>query len=360
MIRLFLILLLSSTLLTACSDSTTTGKSGKSKKRTHLVETQVIARESIAIRRERTGTLKIRRLVRIHSQEEGQITQLPYYEGDRVKQGMLLAALEDQLLQAELNKATANLRQAGQDLERLNRLTAKQLTSDEEVARAQTALEVAEAEQRLLEARLGYTRITAPFSGIISERLIEPGDVATKHHHLLTLINPDSLIAEAAVSDLLLPHLKADAPVTMQIDALGDQLFPGKILRIHPQLDPVSRQGRVEVAFDEIPPQARSGQLARLSFTIPARDRLMTPFNALQRDREGEFLFLLRKGKARLIRVKSGVRIGEQVEIVQGIKDGDILVTRGFMGLTDGKPVTATGNDHGARPHPKDDKLSRP
>jgi len=348
MLKTLLVLLTSVALLSACGEQAKPGKKGKPKKRSHLVETLAVAPQQVAIQRERTGTLKIRRLVRIHSQEEGQITRLPHFEGDQVKQGQLLASLEDGLLQAQFNKAEANLRQARRDLERLERLANKKLTSDDELARARTMLEVAEAELRLLQTRISYTRITAPFSGIISERMIEAGDVAKKHHHLLTLIDPQSLIAEAAISEILLPHLRLNDRVSIRIDALGKTTYQGKILRIHPQLDPLTRQGKVEVTFDRIPANAKSGQLARLTFTTPARERLLIPFNALQRDHQGEYLYLLEQGNASFTRVSSGVRIGEKVEIIEGIRGGDVLITRGFMGLTDGKavkPATRSGHE---------------
>ena len=344
-IRFPLYLLALSLSLSGCGESDKQTQKGKRKRPAHLVEVVTVEAKPVAIERIRTGTLKIRRLVRIHSQEEGEIVKLPFFEGDRVKKGDLVAALQDRLLRAELNKADANHRQAKQDLERLTRLADRRLTSDDELAKAKTALDVSKAEQHLLQTRLNYARIKAPFDGIISERLIEPGDVTTKHNHLLTLIDPGSMIVESSVSELLLPHLQKGAAVSIRIDALGVQQFPGKILRIHPKLDPATRQGRVEVNFIQVPSKARAGQLARITFTIPAQNRLLIPFNALQRDRQGEYLYLNDKGKAKLTRVKSGERIGEQVEITTGLNKGDRVVIRGFMGLNNGKKIAVAGEE---------------
>jgi len=306
----------------------------------HLVETVTLEHTQVVTRQERTGSLRYRRLVRIYNQEEGRITHLPFFEGDRVKKGGLLLSLEDDILKAELDKARATLRQARLDLKRIRGLVKKRVASEDEMARASTAVEVAIAEKSLLEIRIAYTRIHAPFAGIITERLIEPGDVVPRHSHLLTLADPASLVTKLAVSELLLPNIKLGDAVEVRIDALGTQAFPGKILRIHPELDERTRQGTIEVALDPIPSGARAGQLARVTLLLPATDRLLVPFSALRRDREGEFVYRLTgDGKAGKTSIRSGIRVGNQVEILEGLAPGQQVITRGFLGLRDGKPV---------------------
>ncbi|MBU0501156.1 MAG: efflux RND transporter periplasmic adaptor subunit [Gammaproteobacteria bacterium] len=333
------LLLILPALLGGCGDGQDTGDTGQHKRPVHRVETLTVRSEPVSLQPERAGSLKIRRQVRIHSQEEGRITQLPFFEGDAVKEGELLAGLDDSLLRAELQKAEANLHKARLDAERLAGLADKRLVSEDERARVSTSLEVAEAEGNLLKTRLDHTRITAPFAGLVSERLVEPGDLVARFDHLLTLIDPDSLIVQVSISELLLPSLTRGAPVAIRIDALPGEGFRGRILRIHPRLDAASRQGTVEVSFEQVPPLARGGQLARVSFSIPPRDRLLVPFTAIQRDREGEYLFLARQGKAHRVRIETGLRIGEGVEVLSGLAPGDQVVTRGFMGLTEGKEI---------------------
>jgi RND family efflux transporter MFP subunit len=313
----------------------------------HLVETVTLRHETIGTRHERTGSLRTRRLVRIYSQEEGRITRLPFFEGDRVAKGDLLLSLDDEILKAELAKTQATLEQARLDLKRIRDLVKKRVASEDELARASTALEVAMAEKQLLETRIAHTRILAPFDGVISERFKEPGDVVPRHSQILTLADPASLVTELSVSELLLPHVKTGDEVEVRIDALGDRRFPGKILRIHPELDPRTRQGKLEVVLEPVPPQARAGQFARVTLLLPASERLLIPFSALRRDREGEFVYRLGSDdKAHKAPVRSGIHIGSQVEILEGLTPDQQVITRGFLGLADGKtvkPVTLTG-----------------
>jgi RND family efflux transporter MFP subunit len=304
-----------------------------------LVEVIDVEAAETRISNERTGSLQYARQVRIYNQEEGRVTALPWFEGDLVEKDAELARLDDSLIRAELARAEAEVRQAQLDLQRITDLVAKKAASRDELARARTALEVARAEASLQQTRLGYARILAPFTGVVTERLVEPGDVAPRHTHLLSLADPASLVIEVKASDLLLPHLRVGDPVQVRIDALGRRDHPGRVLRIHPLIDPVTRQGTVEVVLAPVPAGARAGQFARVTLTSAAVPRLMVPFTALRRDREGEYVFLMEDGKARRAEVRSGLRLGNRIELLSGVEPGQQLIFRGFLGLTDGKAV---------------------
>ena len=286
----------------------------------------------------RSGTLRARRTVKLYSQEEGRIEALPVYEGDAVAAGAVVARLDDRLLNAEMRKAEALHRQAEQNLQRVQRLTDRKLVSADEQLRAETEAQVAAAEVSLLKTRLGYTTISAPFAGVVTERLVEPGDVVQRFAHLLTLEDPQSLIIDVAVSELVLPTLKADAVVEVSIDALGAPRFAGHIARIHPTVAADTRQGIVEVELAPVPAGAQAGQLARVYLPGEVLRRLSIPLTALRRDQHGEYVFAIDAANiARRVGVKSGASLGDRIEILTGLQDGDRVVTRGFIDLADGK-----------------------
>ena len=341
-LRLFLGLVLT-VLVAACGPQPdrASGRGGQDKPApAHPVEIAEVRMDRTGSTHERTGSLRTRRIVRIYSQEEGRITRLPVFEGDRVEQGQLLLSLDDELLKAELAKARATVRQARQDLQRISDLAKRQMASQDELARTQTALDVAVAEQQLLEVRLTYTQIHAPFGGVISARFWEPGDVVPRHSHILTLSDLSSLLIELRVSELLLPHLKVGDPAEVRIDALGNQAFTGRILRIHPDVDKQTRLGVLEVVLEPVPDGARAGQFARVTLTSAAVERILIPFTALLRDRGGEYVYLIDpEGKARRQAVRSGIRIADRVEIREGLEPGQRVITKGFLGLQEGKAV---------------------
>lgn len=343
-----LTLLLLSLALAACSQETSESKGpGPGKETRHLVETMPVREQALVQEVDRTGSLRARREIRVQPLEEGRLVELPYYEGDTVEKGALLLRLDDTLLQAQLKKATAQRQQAALDLQRLSRLQGSRVVSEEDLARASTALDVAKAEEELLHTRLGYTRIHAPFDGIISARLAEPGDVLQRFAHVLTLIDPTSLVTEVTLSELFLPALAVGDPVEVRIDALGSQRFAGTIVRIHPAVDPQTRQGTVEITLEPAPPGALAGQLCRVTLRGRPQPRLLIPFAALQNDLQGEYVYLVEDGKAVRREVVSGAHFDEQVEIIEGIAAGQAVITKGLYNLYEGKAVetvSATGD----------------
>lgn len=325
-------------LLAGCGD----GSEGKpaSAPRPHLVELATADPGILGHSAQRAGTLRAVREVAIVNQEEGRVTAVTAREGDPVAAGRILVRYDDTLLRAELAKAEATLQQARLDLDRQRRLVERGFVAKEFLSRAQTAVAVARADVRLLQARVGYLIVQAPFAGVVARRLVEPGNVTPRHTHLLTLIDPSLLVTDVDVSELVLPALKVGDPAGVRIDALGDTVHAGRILRIHPAIDPETRRGRVEVALDPVPPGARPGQFSRVDLTTGQRERILLPLSALQRDRAGEFVYLYQEdGTVRRVEVTTGQRLADQVEILDGLAAGARVVSKGFTGLAPGRLV---------------------
>lgn len=326
--------------------------------RSHLVQVIPVQHESVGHSVTVTGSLRARESVRVFSREEGRVLTLPYFEGDAVAADAVLVRLDDKLLRKEYDKVVAERRRAQAHLDRVGRLAKGKLASEDELAEADKTLAVAIAEQQLLETRLGFTTISAPFTGVVSERLVEVGDVVEANSHLLTLINHRGLISELPVSELLVPYLEIGQDVQVRIDALGDRVFNGNILRIHPDIDPETRRGTVEIALDPVPEGARAGQFCRVTLTTRAAERLLIPYATLRRDREGLYVFRIREqadgdkmvNKAERVAVRIGLKLGARVEVLSGIEAGDRIVERGFMGLTPGKTVELAPAGNAGKP----------
>jgi RND family efflux transporter MFP subunit len=339
--RFFLLLCL---LLTACNQDAppvkSVGKDEKKEKPAHLVETARVLETPWQVPAVYTGSLRARRILRVHNQETGKIERLPFHSGDQVEQGALLVQLDQSLLKAQIARAEASLRQARSELERLRRLAQNKLVAEDELVRAETARAVAEADLKVLQVRLGYTRIDAPFSGIVSERLAEPGDAVGANSHLLSVIDPASLIAEIEVSEYALAGLAVGQSAEIQVDALGGPPLPGTIARLPPALNPLTRQGLVEIAFARLPAQARSGQFCRATLHGSGPPRKHIPYTALRRDKDGEYVFVLdAEQRVRRQAVSSGEQLADRIEILAGLEAGQTVVSKGFLGLQAGSEV---------------------
>jgi membrane fusion protein (multidrug efflux system) len=334
-----LALLVVITLLSACSGEEEAPAQRPSRP-APAVEISEVTLAPIGQAIQRSATLRAEYEVKLITEEEGRIVALSHYPGDRVKQGDELLRLDDKLLSAQLNKTRAQREQAELDVRRLQSLQQSRVVAEDELARARTALQVALAEEELLRIRLANTRIRAPFDGVISARLAEPGDTVSRFSHVLTLTATDTLLAELSLSELILPALGVGDTVTLRLDSMSSREFAGRILRIHPTVDPLTRQGVVEVRVDEPPSEARPGQLARVSLQLRPLPRTTIPFAALRRDTQGEYVYLFdEEKKIHRTAVLSGIQLGERVEVLSGLEQGQQVVSNGFLGLADGMSV---------------------
>ncbi len=307
-----------------------------------LVETTEVLRSPLTDTRLVSGSLQARAVVRIFNQEEGRILELPFYPGDRVKKGELLVRIDDSLIRAQLNKAIANLKQAKLDAQRIISLSKKKMASEDELARVQTAQTLAQTEVNLLRTRLSHTRIKAPLDAVVSQRFNEPGDVVAKYSQILTLIDRSQLKIVVTLSELLLANIREGDRLEVRIDALGDQRFPARVSRLYPTIDEQTRQGRMEVLLETVPDKALPGQLSRIIIRSSTSPRLNVPFAAIRHDSRGEYVFRLRPDNhIERVRVQTGIQLGDRIEILAGLKAGEQIVSKGFIGLKDGAKVKA-------------------
>ena len=326
-------------ILSACGDDG--GEKAKAKKKgpPHLVEVSLAQNAPLSFETVRTGTLAARKSVRVFNQEEGRIDKITVREGDAVKAGQIIVELDRRILSAELVKAKAIRLEAEGNLARVLELSKRKVATQERLDKTDTALSIAKAEESLIRTRLEYSQIRSPFDGIVTERRTEPGDVAPRNSHLLTIIDPNSLFTQVSVSELMIPQLQVNGKAEVRIDALGNAAWTGRLVRIHPVIDPRTRQGTVEVELDPVPPGVTAGQLARVRLRTPEAQRLVIPFAALRHDREGEFVFLVENDKVAMRRVQPGLRFEDRAEILDGLKAGERVVIRGFLDISVGKTV---------------------
>jgi len=281
-----------------------------------------------------TGSLEASNTVEIYNEEQGRIIKMPVYPGDQVKKGDVIVELDNTIIKAELDKAVAAHKQAKLDYKRILKLKPRKLASEDEVARAATAVELTRAELALQQAKLNHTVIRAPFSGLISERFKEPGDIVSLHSHILTIYDPESLIAKINVSEIILQSIKVSQHVNLRIDALGDVLVSGTVIRIHPVINTSTRQGIIEIKIDNTPDGTYPGQLVRVKINGQTKPLPYLPLHTVRHDTRGEYVFRINKeSKAEYTSIKTGIQLGEQIEIVSGLIKGDRVVSKGFLKL---------------------------
>lgn len=283
------------------------------------------------------ATIRPRVAIDLAAQITGPIEALPVDIGDRVEQGELLVRISETEIRARLLQAQAQLREAENALDREQSLFAQNASSASELDRARAAFEIAEGMVEEAETILSYTRIEAPFSGFITQKHAEAGDLATPGRPLLTLENPAEWRAEAEVPEALIDYVEAGAEVRVRTDN-PPLAMTGVVREVSPAADPVARTFLAKI---DIPAQSglRSGQFARVFFPAGKVTPLLVPAAAISAFGQIERLFVVTDATAHLRIVKTGAAHGNQVEIIAGLEPGSEIVHTAEAPLRDGMPV---------------------
>ena len=337
--------------LTACDDTKNTSIGGlRAEKVTHRVEVVAAEKKPVFLTQTVSGTLEAVTKIRLYNEESGRITKMPYHEGDFVKKDDLLIQLDNALLKTDVDKAKASKEQAKVDLSRLKKLLPKKIATEEEVANARTVLDLAIAEEKRQVTRLRRTSIKAPIDGLITRRLYEPGDLLAQQSHIQTIIDPTKIRLKASLAERWIPLVEDGQEVALHIDALGDITFTAHVERVHPTISIGTHKGIVEILLDPVPDNAKVGQFVRAEIKLKASNRLVIPVHAVHYEPEGAYVYRVIENEnsestAEKVFFEQGQQFGALSEALTEIKINDKIVTRGYLGLRDGKKVEIANPD---------------
>jgi RND family efflux transporter MFP subunit len=345
--------------LSSCEQSNDMAISSKrAQPAAHRVEVITVENRPVSLTQTISGTLEAVTKIRLYNEESGRIVKMPYYEGDFVKKGSVLVQLDNELLKTDVAKATASKEQAEVDLSRVKKLLPKKISTEEEVAKAQTILDLAIAEEKRQLTRLQRTTIKAPIDGLITKRLYEPGDMIPPQSHIHSIIDPSSLRLKASLAERWIPLVKPNQAITLQIDALGDRSFIARIVRIHPTINASTHKGIIEIQLKPVPDGARVGQFARATIELKAADRLVIPVYTVHYEPAGAYVYRIVKNDdgetvAEKVFFEQGQQFGSVTEVLSELRPGDRIVSRGYLGLREGKKVSiADANSSNANIQP--------
>lgn len=294
-----------------------------------------VAKQPRRLTEEITGTVRAKTRAVIEAKVSGRILTLDVKLGQTVKANDVLAILEAPELQARLESAQATLAQATRDEQRLASLVATNAISKADYDAAKGRLDVAKAgldEARTLQ---DYTRITAPFAGVVTRKLADQGDLAAPGKPLLDLENPEQLQIEADIPEALIANLKPG--MELPVRTTGPAIV-ANLTEISPAGDPNTRTFPVKL---ELPPGSplRPGQFVRLAVPVRDYEALVIPAAALVVRGQMEMVFVNDGGRALLRIIRAGRQRDGTVEVMAGLEGGESLVTDGADKLTGGQPL---------------------
>lgn len=289
------------------------------------------------------GTLRSRQGVMLKPEVSGRIARLGFHDGQRVRIGQLLVQLDDSLQLAQLKQAEAQAGIARTNLQRNRELVAQNFISQSAVDQSAANLEVAEAQVALAKAQLARMKIFAPFDGVVGIRSVNVGDYVKDGADLVNIEDLSSVWVDFRLPERYMARLKAGQEVEVTLDALPDRQFTGRVDALDSALDANGRSVLVRARLANAGGQFRAGMYARARVVFDVRERaLVVPEEALVPAGDKQYVFKVVDGPdggkvSRRVEARIGQRVPGKVELLDGVKEGDVIIVAGQARLARGE-----------------------
>lgn len=301
------------------------------------------------------GTLHAERTVHLSPETDGMLIAAHFREGDLIEQGELLFELDDRKLnqrlqsqQSALRAARARLDIARSTYHRVQRLREQNVASTDEYDRARTDLDAAiadveqfEANVALVEEELKDIRLHAPFTGVMSERFIDPGNYVQVGNRLATLYRIDPLEMSFRLPERHLGRVRIGQTVEVMVASRPHDRFEGQVTFIGPAVNEQTRDVLVKARIDNPDTRLTPGSFGTAVVIVAEHhNRPVVPEEAIIPTRTGHSVFVIGdENRARMTRVTIGIRTNGMVEITDGLTGGETVVRTGQLRVNDGRTV---------------------
>jgi RND family efflux transporter MFP subunit len=286
------------------------------------------------------GTFEPFRQNTIGSDGSGKVVKLGFQEGDKISEGQFLIKLDDEMINIQLENAEINVEGQRNDDTRNTNLIKENAVSGVQSEKTKLALKSAETQVKQIKKQLKNTSLSAPFSGVVTKKMVDIGSVVGSGTAILELTDISSLKLNISVPERDILKFKKGQDVSVKVDVYGNQLFSGKISNIGIKAD-ASHNFKVEILLKN---SANSPILAGMygsvilgnSKTVTA---LSIPRSALIGSSKQPRVYVVRNGKSKLISFTAGTSDGDFIEVVDGLNKNDVLVVKGQINIENNSNV---------------------
>ena len=286
-----------------------------------------------------TGSILASEEVELRSEVAGKVISLPFTEGSKVKKGDLLVKINDEDLRAQLMRTKSRLELITQRVERQRKLREINGVSDEQYEEARNELTSVRAELALLQAQLNKTEVRAPFNGVVGLRYVSEGSYISSTTLVARLQDVSFVKVDFSVPEKYAPEVRVGMDVAFTVEGTSDP-FRGVVYAIEPKIDPSTRSLRVRARASNESGRILPGSYTKVVLVLKRQQNaILVPSQALMPDRDGQKIYVVKDGLARLIPVEAGMRTENQVQVTSGLSGRDTVLTTGLLQLRDGTPV---------------------
>ncbi len=270
----------------------------------------------------------------------GVVKEILVEEGQNVNEGDILAKLDDEKISVQLAQARANLDKLKSNYERSIDLHKQSLISTEIFQQSKYEYESQKAGYDLAELELKYTSIRTPIRGVVAERLIKVGNMVLPNQSVFHVAGLNPLIAILHVPERQLGKLRVGLSTQLSIDAMGNELVTGRIKRISPVIDPATGTVKITIEVRDPSVRLRPGMFARVQIIYDVHENVLkAPKDAIISEDRENAVFVVRDSLAYRQVVETGYVNTTHVEVLAGLKPGDMVVTTGKSSLKDSTKV---------------------
>ncbi len=344
--RKYLLLIVCATLAVAAGalgcgkkgDSKANGK--KDDKAVVPVEVAAVTNGTIAAYFTGTATIGAEEETGVVAKVGGVVKEIMVEEGQYVKEGAVLAKLDDEKIAVQLAQAKAALEKLKTSYERNVDLHKQSLISTEVFQQSKYDYESQKANYDLAELEFRYTTIRTPISGVVAERLIKVGNMVLPNQDVFRVAGLDPLIAVLHVPERQLGKLRTGLAAKLTVDASSTEPFTGRIERISPVIDPATGTVKVTVEVRDPSRRLKPGMFARINIIYDVHENVLTaPKDAIISEDRENAVFVVRDSVAYRQVITTGYVNTTAIEVLTGLKPGDTIVTTGKASLKDSAKV---------------------
>lgn len=287
-----------------------------------------------------TATLEAEGDASVVAKVGGVVKQILVEEGGYVKAGQVLAKLDDERLAVQLAQAEANLNKLESDFRRNEELFNKKLVSAEVYQRAKFEYESQKAAFEMTKLDHDYASIRAPINGVVTERMIKVGNMVLPNTPTFRITDFDPLLAVLHVPEREMSKLRVGQPASLTVDAISGTDFTGRIARVSPVVDPTTGTIKVTVEVRDPSRQLKAGMFGRVNVVHDMHtNTLLVPKGAVVAEDAESAVFVVQDSVAYRKLVKTGYVNGANIEVLEGLKAGEKIVTTGQGSLKDSSKV---------------------
>ena len=307
------------------------------------VKVSAVKEELQEINLKKTGSLTPFKEAKVLATVGGTILQLRFNLGDHVSEGQILAVMDTRLLQLDLQKAQTNAAKLRRDLDNYTELLQGQAATQEKVDEIRQNYLDATNQVSQVKKQIADAAVKAPTSGTISDKPLEQGVFANAGAEIATIVNLSQAKVQLNLTETEVYQAKQGQLVKITTDVYPGQVFNGKITFISPQADETHNYKIEILAENKESSLLRSGTFVYADFSRKTTQTVLSiPREALTESIKDASVYVVKNNVVRQKPIKTGIEMGDMIQVISGLEKGEIVVTSGQINLKDGSQVSVS------------------